>query len=370
MSESVFLPHAESQRLFDALTQAGYPVLAPQVQDGAIVYRSMSHASGLPWGVHDTQAPGEYRLQQDSNPRAFAWANGPQALKPMLFAPTETLWRVARDAQGHLQFTPHAPAAQKRAVLGMRPCDLAALAIHDAHFLGGEADGHYAARREGLLCIVVNCTHPASTCFCASTGDGPTARQGYDLLLDELDDGFVIRSGSEAGAGILQSLALPVADATQLEQSGAQHQLALSRQQRSLPAGNLQAPLFANLQHPRWQQVAARCLACGNCTSVCPTCFCHDEREQPALDGHSSEHLREWDSCFTAGHSYIHGTVVRATGDQRYRQWLTHKLGSWHEQFGRSGCVGCGRCISWCPVGIDITEEATALCGDEQGGAA
>ena len=369
MSESVFLSHAGSQRLFDALAQAGYPVSAPQVQEGAIVYRPLAQASGLPWGIHDAQAPGEYRLQQDSNPRAFAWANGPQALKPMLFAPSESLWQVRRDTDGHLQFSPSEPPRQTRAVLGLRPCDLAALAIQDAHFLGGEGDGHYAARRDGLFRVAVNCSHPASTCFCASTGDGPAAREGYDLLLDELDDGFVIRAGSDGAAAILTALALPAASAEQLKQVALQQQAAAARQQRNLPPGNLQAPLFANLDHPRWQQVAARCLACGNCTAVCPTCFCHAEQERPALDGLSSEHLREWDSCFTAGHSYIHGTVVRASGDQRYRQWLTHKLGSWQQQFGRSGCVGCGRCISWCPVGIDITEEATVICSSEQGGA-
>jgi Fe-S-cluster-containing hydrogenase component 2 len=129
----------------------------------------------------------------------------------------------------------------------------------------------------------------------------------------------------------------------------------------------LRAALFANLDHPRWEDVAARCLACANCTSVCPTCFCHGETEQPALDGTGSEHARQWDSCFTAGHSYIHGLTVRADRRARYRQWLTHKLGSWHEQYGRSGCVGCGRCIAWCPVGIDITEEANAIASAEFG---
>jgi ferredoxin len=315
--------------------------------------------------VEQLQAPGEYRLQPGQGRRAFAWANGPQALKPELFAPSEQLWRAARDDQGALDFAPSLPQQRPLALIGARPCDLAALAIHDRHFLGGEVDAHYAARREGLLLVAVNCSHPAATCFCASTGDGPTAQGGYDLLLDELDDGFVIRAGSDTGKELLGRLELgEVSDARHAVVS-AQRQAA-GNQQRALPPGNLQGPLFANLEHPRWQAVGERCLACGNCTAVCPTCFCHSELEMPALDGSTSEHLRQWDSCFSQGHSYIHGITIRAETPQRYRQWLSHKLGSWHEQYGRSGCVGCGRCISWCPVGIDITEEATAICGGEQ----
>jgi ferredoxin len=216
-----------------------------------------------------------------------------------------------------------------------------------------------------MLLIAVNCSHPAETCFCASTGDGPSAAGGYDLLLDELDDGFVVVAGSNTGRELFQRLELEEVSEAQWALVAEQRQGA-SRQQRALPAGNLQGPLFANLTHPRWQEVGERCLACGNCTAVCPTCFCHSELEMPALDGSTSEHLRQWDSCFSQGHSYIHGITLRAETPQRYRQWLTHKLGSWHEQYGRSGCVGCGRCISWCPVGIDITEEATVICGGDQ----
>ena len=119
----------------------------------------------------------------------------------------------------------------------------------------------------------------------------------------------------------------------------------------------MQELLQGNLEHPRWDDVAERCLTCGNCTMVCPTCFCTTVEDHSDLAGRRAERKRRWDSCFTMDFSYIHGGSVRDQARSRYRQWMTHKLASWIDQFGTSGCVGCGRCITWCPVGIDITEE-------------
>lgn len=366
MRDTGFIDRPQLQSLIDVLADSGYRVIGPAVRDGAIQFDPITDAAQLPSGWRDEQAPGEYRLQQTDSERRFAWANGPQALKPLTFAPRELLWRAERDAQGTLHFEAEIPDPGPVAVLGARACDLAALALHDRHFITDGCDPVYTARRESLLIIAINCTHPAATCFCVSTGDGPEARTGYDLALTELDHGYLIVAGSEAGRRIVERLSPAAASPQQRQAAADSIAAAATRQTRSLPPGPLQAALFARLDHPRWQEVADRCLSCGNCTSVCPTCFCHRESDDPDLGGERAGHIREWDSCFTVGHSYLHGFVVRSTTQHRYRQWMTHKLGGWHSQFGRGGCVGCGRCITWCPVGIDLTEEAGVICADEE----
>ena len=227
-----------------------------------------------------------------------------------------------------------------------------------------KTDVRYKQRRESLFVVAVNCIYSSNNCFCVSAGTGPNITQPFDLLMTELDNGFVIKSGSERGHVILATLNLHLAANHQNEDAIQAVDFAAMMQTKRIPFDNKRELLFANLNHARWDDVAERCLSCGNCTSVCPTCFCHSETDKPSLDGTGSEHQREWDSCFTAGHSELGGKPIREETSQRYRQWLTHKVGSWFDQFGTSGCVGCGRCTTWCPVGIDITEELAAILGE------
>ncbi|MEO1765809.1 4Fe-4S dicluster domain-containing protein [Thiobacter aerophilum] len=369
MNDVSFLPHARLDDLIQLLLTQGFRVIGPRVRAGVIAYDTIDAATQLPWGWRDAQAPGRYRLEQTAGSRCFAWANGAQAIKPFLFAPREPLWQ-ARRAAGCFEVQELVPPPRPLAFLGVRACDLAALAIHDRHFLGGlHPDPYYAARGEEMLLIAVNCTHPADTCFCAATGDGPQAAAGFDLALTELDDGFVAQAGSQEGRELMQALVLAPATPEQRAAASQAIGLAAAAQTRRLPAPERLRRLYQRLDHSRWEDVGARCLSCGNCTQVCPTCFCHREQDVPALEGEATVHERQWDSCFSAGHAWLHGYQVRPEIRQRYRQWLTHKLAGWQAQFGRSGCVGCGRCISWCPVGIDLTEEVEVLLAEAADGA-
>ncbi|MCU7923960.1 MAG: 4Fe-4S dicluster domain-containing protein [Candidatus Thiodiazotropha sp. (ex Dulcina madagascariensis)] len=354
-----FLARNRLQELFDAVTQTGYRMLGPVARDGAIQFAEMTSVEQLAPGLINEQQPGQYRLRQGEGERLFDWNHGPQGIKPHCFSPGEILWSEQGDP---LRFQPHLPEHAPIALVGVRACDLAALAIQDKHFLNADApDPHYRQRRGQLLLIGVDCAHSAETCFCASTGDGPALDGGYDIGISELDEGFLLWPGNDKGQAITARLTLQPADDRQLESMLQMSSQAAQEQQRSLPQPSELRRLYRRLEHSHWQDVADRCLACGNCTAVCPTCFCYDTRHEMSLDGANARMVRRWDSCFSAGHSNMAGLLVRDDTLLRYRQWLTHKLAGWQEQQGRIGCTGCGRCISWCPVGIDLTQEAAAV---------
>ncbi len=361
-------------RLFDALRAGGYTVIGPRVRDRAIVYEEIASACDLPQGWTEEQDAGHYRLKPRKDRAFFGFTSSPQSWKAYLFPPRELLFRAVKDAKRGLRIVAAPSDASKLAFLGVRACDVAAIAVQDRVFIEGKvAEAGYAARREQALLIAVQCSASSPTCFCASMNTGPAVRGGHDLLLMEVltaaEHCFLVDSGSRRGEAVLKRLeqagALSPA-ARQIEESArARTEEAARTQQRKIDAHGVKALLYRNFEHPRWEQVAARCLNCANCTLVCPTCFCSTVEDTTDLTGGHAERWRRWDSCFTMDHSYIHGGSLRSSAKSRYRQWLTHKLSSWWDQLGTSGCVGCGRCITWCPVGIDITQEVEAIGQDE-----
>jgi ferredoxin len=352
--------------LIRALSARGRTVIGPTARDEAIVLAELQGGDDLPYGWGVELDAGRYRLTPRADGAAFAHSAGPQSWKTFLHPSRERQWSADRAADGTVVFTPELPAAPSYAFLGVRPCDLRAIAIQDRVLTGGRhEDAGYRGRRQRAFLVAAECTEPGATCFCVSMGGGPAAGPGYDLALTEVVDGsghrFLVRTGTEEGASLLDEIPHRPADPGTRATAEAAVAGAADRMGRSMPPVDLQMLMRETLSAERWDDVASRCLTCGNCTMVCPTCFCTTAEDVTDLTGDHAERWRRWESCFDLEFTHLPGGPVRATPHSRYRQWATHKLGTWHDQFGSSGCVGCGRCVAWCPVGIDITEEAHAL---------
>jgi sulfhydrogenase subunit beta (sulfur reductase) len=359
----LLLDRKDFPKLLEGIKASGYQIVGPTVRDGAIVYGSIREEADLPIGWTDRQDAGKYRLERRSDAALFGYNVGPHSWKKYLFPSHERLWTAAKSGTS-FEVTAEKEDPTPYAFLGVRACELAAITIQDKVF-GMAGDPSYAARRRRLLRIAVQCGQSGTTCFCVSMGTGPAVRGSTDLILTEIltpeHHRFLIHVGSEAGAHVLAKVPThPAAEADTKSADSIVERTAASMG-RALDTKGIRDLLVLNPEHPRWEIVARRCLSCTNCTMACPTCFCNTTEEVPELSGEKVERWRRWDSCFNSGFSELHGTPVRKATQSRYRQWLTHKLGTWHDQFGSSGCVGCGRCITWCPVGIDITEEAAAI---------
>jgi sulfhydrogenase subunit beta (sulfur reductase) len=361
--------------LIHALASRGFTVVGPTIRDGAIVLDEIAGRDDLPVGWTDVQDAGEYRLERRSDEALFGYAVGPESARGLLTPRRETLVSITRRQDGAMAVAAVEPEAPRRAIIGLRGCDLAAIAVQDRVLRDGAVpDPGYTARREAMFVVAVTCSDPVATCFCASMGTGPGvgagteggAGAGYDLALTELlDHGrhrLLVEVGSPRGADVLADLPAEQAGEADHDEARAVVDRSRARMVRTLDPVGARDALAAALDHVRWDDVASRCLSCTNCTLVCPTCFCSAVEERTSLDGAQAERSRRWDSCFSLDHSWLHGAgPVRGDIRSRYRQWLTHKLSTWWDQFDTSGCVGCGRCITWCPARIDLTAEVRAM---------
>ncbi|MEQ8766109.1 MAG: 4Fe-4S dicluster domain-containing protein [Planctomycetota bacterium] len=371
MSEARRLELAALDRLFEVLRSKGYRIIGPTVRDGAILYDDIHSSTDLPRGWTEEQEAGHYRLRRRSDDAHFGFTVGPTSWRRFLDPPEEVLWTAEITAEGSWQTRPSPVSEAPLAFVGVRSCDLHAVAVQDRVFAREDGSPGYTRRRASALWIAVACGESAATCFCASTGTGPRPDVGYDLALTEvLEEGgawFLAESGSPRGRELLERLPGRRVDVEEREKGEDIPRCAAEQQVRRLDRESARG-LTSVLEHPHWDVVAERCLSCANCTLVCPTCFCGSVQDTSDLSGERIERTRRWDSCFTEDHSFIHGGSVRPTIRSRYRQWLTHKLATWWDQFDTSGCIGCGRCITWCPTGIDLTEEVPRLLSSSSEG--
>lgn len=374
-SQKLIIERGALADLFRAIRERGFEIVGPTIREGAIVYAEIKSDGELPIGWTDRQEAGTYRLERRADEAVFGFAVGPHSPKKYLMPPRLALWKATRDASGGVSVAPSQEKPRKVALVGLRSCEFHAIAIQDRVMTGGTyIDPYYASQRENLLLIGVNCAVAGATCFCVSMGTGPRITLAHDLGLTELAGNgthrFLVEIGSEAGASLMASVPHEIASDDHAAAADEITRRTASAMGRRLDTAEIKEMFYANLEHPRWDQVAARCLGCTNCTMVCPTCFCTNVEDRISLEGTEAERVRVWDSCHSVDFSHLHGGSVRSSIKSRYRQWLTHKLASWIDQFGSSGCVGCGRCITWCPVGIDITEEAAAIRASDRRGSA
>ena len=352
-------------QLIQVLTGMGYQVVGPTVRDEAIIYDSILSVEDLPAGWTDEQEGATYRLKKRSDKALFGYNLGPHSWKQFLHPPERRLWKAQKNNL-NFDILPEKPNNTKYAFLGVRSCELHAIAIQDKVFMQSpHIDQHYQAVRKNALFIAVNCGQAGNTCFCVSMQTGPKVEKGYDLVLTEILDSkchtFLIEAGSDAGENILKKVKSNPAAEDELKKAEEIVTATASQMGRTMETGNIKELLYQNQEHSNWDEIAKRCMSCANCTMVCPTCFCSTVEDVTDITGDHAERWQKWDSCFTIDFSSIHGGAVRNSTKSRYRQWMTHKLASWQDQFETSGCVGCGSCITWCPVGIDLTKEVSVI---------
>ncbi len=278
------------------------------------------------------------------------------------------------DRKTHQHKTVTQVRAKKRIIFAIHPCDMHAISILDRTFLGDFKDFYYGELRRETLTVVLNCSKACAQGFCASMGTGPFLQleQGFDLVLTAKSKNYLVECGSERGKRLVEKASgLRKARRNDLAEKEDIESRAKKTFAKGLETIGLPDLLMRNLDHPVYERTAdRRCLGCTNCTMVCPTCYCYNVEDHTELELRTTTRERHWDSCQELNFARVHEGNFRSSRRARLRQFVTHKLATWLEQYGCFGCVGCGRCMTWCPTGIDLTEIAKEIQRDYEAGRA
>ena len=258
---------------------------------------------------------------------------------------------------------------RKTVVLGVHPCDARAVMVYDVVFGGDMPDPYYWNRRKNTIIVAISCTLPDENCFCMSLDDcGPTLEdKGFDLLMTDIGDSYLIEVGSMEGSLLLQHQGI-FEKATEKARADKNKTVEISKMkiQRKIPdVKNLPKFMEQHYDHPVWAKEAEKCVSCGSCTFVCPTCFCYHVEDITKFNLEDGNRVRMWDSCQLIDFAEVAmGENFRENREARLKWRIYHKLAYWQEQFNNLGCTGCGRCISYCIANIDMTQALAEIRGE------
>ena len=286
--------------------------------------------------------------------------------RSFIYPSVQPLLRIDRETNTYETIDPG--PARTQLIFALHPCDMHAITVLDRTFLGPNKDFYYAKRRRETYTVVLNCNRACDQGFCASMHAGPFLRltAGFDIAMTALDGEYLLEAGSKRGQALIETApGLKKTRRARLYEKSQLEQQAAASFTKSLETEGLPELLMRTFEHPVYKEVAdARCLGCSNCVMVCPTCFCYKVVDRVDFGPRIVERSRQWDACQDYGFAEVHAGNFRQPQQARLRQFLTHKLCTWVEQYGCLGCIGCGRCMTWCPTGIDITEMAKEIRRD------
>ena len=295
-----------------------------------------------------------FKVLEKGEEPLFTYQNSKNAPKNFFFPRSEVMLRYTRTPKG-VEFTAEELFARDGVLMGARPCDARSFVLLDMLFDQEKyKDPYYIEKRNRTTVVSLACAKPPyRECFCTSVGGHPVDDKGADVLITDIGDVFLVEFITPKGEKLLKYFGDQKADAASEEKKAAVAAAAEAALTWKIAAHEVKEKLDRNFNSPFWDGIHKKCLACGTCTFLCPTCHCFDISDEMKYD--DGRRLRNWDSCMfplftkeTSGHN------PRPTQKERWRQRVMHKFSYYPENFGAIACVGCGRCVQSCPVNIDI----------------